>query len=123
MGLFFPFGLRLDLKTANTKLNTQDGQAIPPPAGSRPQGFGPYRLPGSVYPGQGGVLGPADPVHHPQRQGPRQRGRHPHPPRVRERGQETEIEMPFDKVITTAILLKTLLLNVYYRKIQPLSLS
>merc|ERR1712111_68829 len=50
------------------------------------------RLPGPVYPGQGGVLGPTDPINHPEREGASQGGRHPHPPRVRERGQETQIE-------------------------------
>merc|ERR1712154_27982 len=99
---------------------TQDGQAIPTPAGSRPQGSRPYRLPGPVYPGQGGVLGPADPIHHPQRQGTRQRGRHPDPPRVRERGQETQIKCP-SKVIISKCSPRPY--SNVYRKKYSLSLS
>lgn len=42
--------------------------------------------------GARGVLGRPDSLHHPQRQGPRARGRHALPPRVGARGAPSEID-------------------------------
>merc|ERR1712027_114394 len=59
--------------------------------GPRDQGARPHRQPGPVYPGEGGVHRGAEPLHHPQREGPRAGGGHPHAARVGARGQEAQM--------------------------------
>merc|ERR1712115_751690 len=102
MGLFRLVSV---LNRREPKPSSQDGQSSQTPAGPRPQGARPYRLPGPVYPGQGGVLGPTDPVHYPQRQGTSEGGRHPYPPRVRERGQKTQIKRDITAITKSLLFL------------------
>ena len=89
--------------TYNPTPAPQHGQTSDPR--TRDQGSRPYRLPGPVYPGQGGVPRGAEQIHHSQREGPRAGRRHPHPPRVGERSQEAEIIMTGFGPILCAVII------------------
>lgn len=71
------------------RFSSQNGQTER--SRSRGEGPGPYRLPGTMYPGQGGVHRWDQPSDHQEREGTRAWWRHPDPSRVWAWSQETAI--------------------------------